>query len=138
MRCLCCEQYQQIPAIHKLFCSSLHEFFGFIHSTFLVYHAHILCTHIRHSFALHTTLLFTINSVCRNVWPKVSRLLHLVFCAVVLLTRSRMAEPQSEIDSYCSESYDVDEIGDHQGFCPEQEALTHEHHPDHLHHLEPT
>jgi hypothetical protein len=42
----------------------------------------------------------------------------------------RMAEPQSEIDSYCSESYDVDEIDDRQDFRPEQQALTHEHHPD--------
>ena len=91
---------------------------------------HIYYVHTRHSFVIHTTHPFTTNSVCRNVWPKYSRLPHLVSCAVVLLARPRMVEPQSEIDLYCSESYDIDEIGDHQCSDFEQEALTHEHHVD--------
>ena len=42
----------------------------------------------------------------------------------------RRAEPQSEIDSYCSESYDVDAIDDHEGSShSEQQALIPEH-PD--------
>ena len=41
-----------------------------------------------------------------------------------------MAEPQSEIDSYCSDSCEVDEIGDYQCSNVEQEALGQEHDVD--------
>ena len=40
-----------------------------------------------------------------------------------------MAEPQSEIDSYCSESCDADQVDECEGSPPEEQALIPEH-PD--------